>query len=85
MKTKEEILENAMIPIIEPHNMVPLAKFRMQPEYKCCIDAMQLFADQEVKAAIEKRDTEILEFINKSMFVGFITTESLKKFINNEI
>ena len=41
--------------------------------------------EEEVTKAVEARDAEILEFINKSMFVGFITTESLKKFINNEI
>ena len=78
MKTKEEILRENSIQIERLKQELPKLAYHFE-------QAMQLFADQEVKAAIEKRDTEILEFINKSMFVGFITTESLKKFINNEI
>jgi len=76
MKTKEQILDQ---------NGFDFDAFEYENEYsaKSLLNSMQLFANQEVKAAIEKRDKEILEWIEKNE-TELREMLRIKQFITNE-
>jgi hypothetical protein len=74
MKTKEDFLERG------EGNFIHCA------DYESAIEAMQSYADQEVKAAIEKRDEQIRDWIISCAYedsdIYFITIDELNKLLS---